>query len=167
MYIASFSLMTVSIGIQTGQTAGAYEVCIAFNVVELIYNILLKLQLSLETLRIHLLHENLIGYVKAFLMIIFLNLWVMKTFLVIIVLSFYCEKLNKAMGEIQNTCVYILRSNSSDAGKELCKNVQRLHRASYTKLNVCGMFYIDASFALRLIAIVGNYALVILQFALQ
>ncbi|KAH9644400.1 hypothetical protein HF086_006428 [Spodoptera exigua] len=104
--------------------------------------------------------------VKAFTMIAFLHVWVIKTFFVVIVLIIYCEDLYTAMDDIQTTCVYILRSNCSDAEKKLCKNIQRLHRASYSKIDVCGMFYNDASFALRLIAIVGNYAVVILQFAL-
>ena len=67
-----------------------------------------------------------------------------------------CLKTNKR----NDNGVYI-----TDAEKKLCKNVYRLHRATFEKINVCGMFYVDATFPLKVLALVTSYTFVLLQFA--
>ena len=50
--------------------------------------------------------------------------------------------------------------------KKLFKNILRLHRASFSKIRVCGLFYLDAVLHISLMILVSNYVIVLLQFAL-
>ncbi|XP_063897725.1 uncharacterized protein LOC135118783 [Helicoverpa armigera] len=49
--------------------------------------------------------------------------------------------------------------------RRLCKNVLRLHRASFSKIRACGLFYVDAALQLALMSLLTNYVVVLLQFA--
>ena len=53
----------------------------------------------------------------------------------------------------------------ADNKKRLCKIVLRLHRESFSKIRVCGLFYLDAAFQLSLMSLLTNYIVVLLQFA--
>ncbi|CAH0696179.1 unnamed protein product [Spodoptera exigua] len=80
-------------------------------------------------------------------------------------LSSYCEKFYIAMDNVKDSCAAIFKSECSEAEKQLSRNIARLHRASFHKLNVCGMFYIDATYPLKMTALLTNYTVVLLQFA--
>lgn len=59
-----------------------------------------------------------------------------------------------------------LTFNFADTEKRVCKNVLRLHRASFSKMSLHGMFQVDAALQLSLISHLSNYTVVLLQFAL-
>ncbi|KAF9799860.1 hypothetical protein SFRURICE_017094 [Spodoptera frugiperda] len=82
------------------------------------------------------------------------------------ILNWQCEQFYIAVGNAQDTCSFVLMSQYSDDKKQLCKNVLRLHRASFSKIRVCGLFYLDAALQLSLMSLVTNYTIVLLQFAL-
>ncbi|KAH9640161.1 hypothetical protein HF086_018403 [Spodoptera exigua] len=54
----------------------------------------------------------------------------------------------------------------TDTERKLYKNVLRLHRASFSKIRVCSLFYVDAALQLSLMSQLTNYIIVLLQFAI-
>ncbi|XP_022835294.1 uncharacterized protein LOC111362778 [Spodoptera litura] len=54
----------------------------------------------------------------------------------------------------------------TDDERKLYKNVLRLHRASFSKIRVCSLFYVDAALQLSLMSLLTNYIVVLLQFAI-
>ncbi|KAH9636461.1 hypothetical protein HF086_002161 [Spodoptera exigua] len=54
----------------------------------------------------------------------------------------------------------------SEHERRLYKNVLRLHRASFKKIRVCGLFYVDAALQLSLTSLLTSYTIVLLQFAI-
>ncbi|KAH9644374.1 hypothetical protein HF086_006402 [Spodoptera exigua] len=67
------------------------------------------------------------------------------------------------MNNSQDVCAIILNSNRTEAEKKMCRNVQRLHRVEFGKMNVCRVLYIDASLSLKLIELTTNYTIALLQ----
>nr|XP_037866980.1 uncharacterized protein LOC119628533 [Bombyx mori] len=51
--------------------------------------------------------------------------------------------------------------------KLFLKTVQRLNKANISKLDVYGLFIVDATLPLRLIQVIATYTIVLLQFAFQ
>ncbi|KAF9799872.1 hypothetical protein SFRURICE_017106 [Spodoptera frugiperda] len=91
--------------------------------------------------------------------------WMIKDFMWQTTLSYQCEKLYIAIQSVQDTCTSILRSNCSENERKSYKNVLRLHRASFSKIRVCGLFYVDVGLQLTMMNLLTNYIVVILQFA--
>lgn len=54
----------------------------------------------------------------------------------------------------------------SDEEKKLCRNIQRLHRVSFSKMRPFGLFYEDMRHTLHVLELLTNYIVVLLQFAL-
>ncbi|CAD0249727.1 unnamed protein product [Spodoptera exigua] len=77
-----------------------------------------------------------------------------------------CEKLYLAFQTVHDSCTHILCSNCSEDERKLYKNVLRLHRASFSKIRVCSLFYVDAALQLSLMSQLTNYIVVLLQFAI-
>ncbi|KAF9800118.1 hypothetical protein SFRURICE_016995 [Spodoptera frugiperda] len=50
--------------------------------------------------------------------------------------------------------------------KKLCRNIQRLHRVSFSKMSPFGLFYEDMRHTLHVLELLTNYIVVLLQFAL-
>ncbi|XP_022818586.1 uncharacterized protein LOC111351050 [Spodoptera litura] len=50
--------------------------------------------------------------------------------------------------------------------RKLYKNVLRLHRATFSKIRVCSLFYVDAALQLSLMSLLTNYIVVLLQFSI-
>ncbi|XP_063897717.1 uncharacterized protein LOC135118778 [Helicoverpa armigera] len=78
---------------------------------------------------------------------------------------------NLSVEKAQDRCTTILTSGntgsviSTNEIRKLCKNVLRLHRASFSKIRACGLFYVDAALQLALMGLLTNYTIVLLQFA--
>ncbi|KAH9644384.1 hypothetical protein HF086_006412 [Spodoptera exigua] len=53
----------------------------------------------------------------------------------------------------------------SDEERKMCKNVLRLHRASFHKMSVFRLFVVDICHPMRLIVLLTNYTIVLLQLA--
>ncbi|KAH9644404.1 hypothetical protein HF086_006432 [Spodoptera exigua] len=102
---------------------------------------------------------------SAWIFSFFLDMWIIKSLILVVSLSFCCEKFYRAISNVQNSCSIVLKLNCSDNDRRLCKNVQRLHRATFNKMTVCRFFVIDACFPLNMLALLANYVIVLLQFA--
>ncbi|CAH1640556.1 unnamed protein product [Spodoptera littoralis] len=96
----------------------------------------------------------------------FLSLtWVIKNLLIITFLCVECEKYYSAIKEVERTCSQMTTSaKASENQKSFCKNILRVQHATFNKLRVCGLFAVDASLPLRVIAFITTYTIVLLQF---
>ncbi|KAH9644391.1 hypothetical protein HF086_006419 [Spodoptera exigua] len=91
--------------------------------------------------------------------------WTLKNLILEVVLCIEFEKFYIASQETQDICVNMLKGNCLSDEIQLYKNVRRLHQAKFNKMNVCGLFYVDAKLPRKMIALVANYTIVLLQFA--
>ncbi|XP_047035442.1 uncharacterized protein LOC124641416 [Helicoverpa zea] len=98
------------------------------------------------------------------LAIIALLSWFVKDLMWQSLICLRCEKFYIAMQKVKDSCSIILNRNSSDDVRKLCKNVLRLHRASFSKIRACGLFYVDAALQLALMGLLTNYIVFLLQF---
>ncbi|KAH9640151.1 hypothetical protein HF086_018393 [Spodoptera exigua] len=91
--------------------------------------------------------------------------WVMKNLLIITFLCVECEKYYSAIKEIKWMCTQMTASERSSANqKTFCRNILRVQDATFKKLRICGLFAVDASLPLRVIAFITTYTIVLLQF---
>ncbi|CAD0249728.1 unnamed protein product [Spodoptera exigua] len=97
---------------------------------------------------------------------ILIFMWQSKDLLWQTIVTKQCEKFYLALQRLQDTCSLILMSSCSDTERKLYKNVLRLHRASFSKIRVCSLFYVDAALQLSLMSQLTNYIIVLLQFAI-
>ncbi|CAH1640574.1 unnamed protein product [Spodoptera littoralis] len=95
---------------------------------------------------------------------ILIFIWLLKNFLLLTNMIHQYEKFYIAVGNVQDTCTLILRTTNSDAEKRLCKNMLRLHRASFSKMSLYGMFHVDAALQQGLMMLLTEYTVVLLQF---
>ncbi|XP_072948384.1 uncharacterized protein [Epargyreus clarus] len=49
--------------------------------------------------------------------------------------------------------------------KGICKNVLRMNRVVFEKMDACGLFVVDSRLPLNLLSYIANYIIVLLQFA--
>ncbi|GBP83613.1 hypothetical protein EVAR_61227_1 [Eumeta japonica] len=49
--------------------------------------------------------------------------------------------------------------------RRTAKNILRLYDIRFSKMNVCGLFIVDAALPLRLVGLIATYCIVLLQFA--
>ncbi|XP_047035615.1 uncharacterized protein LOC124641558 [Helicoverpa zea] len=131
-----------------------------FYVVEIFVNSLLYFQQTFSVLKAL---KNLDAIAPAILSI---GSWAVKTLIWQTLLTRQCEKFYISMENVRDSCLNVLKSNCSDEKKKLCKNVLRLHRASFSKIRACGLFYVDAALQLALMGLLTNYTIILLQFAL-
>lgn len=117
--------------------------------------------------------------------------WLIKGLVWQTILIYQCEEFYSAVESVQDTCALILKSNCSgyifiifktsiqnpvkktqdlifftDKEKKICRNVLRLHQASFSKIRVFGLFYVDAALELNLMSLLTRYTVVLLQFAI-
>ncbi|KAJ8708508.1 hypothetical protein PYW07_010633 [Mythimna separata] len=92
--------------------------------------------------------------------------WLVKILAWLTMFMQSCEVFYLTVDSVRDSCAVILMSSRSDAERKLCKNVLRLHRASFTKIRVCGLVYADAALELGIVGQLANYSVVLLQFAL-
>ncbi|CAH1640555.1 unnamed protein product [Spodoptera littoralis] len=91
--------------------------------------------------------------------------WVMKNLVIITFLCVECEKYYSAMKDVKRTCSQMTTSERSSANqKRFCKNILRVQDATFNKLRVCGLFAVDASLPLRVVAFITTYTIIQLQF---
>uniref|UniRef100_A0A2H1WBG5 Gustatory receptor n=1 Tax=Spodoptera frugiperda TaxID=7108 RepID=A0A2H1WBG5_SPOFR len=91
--------------------------------------------------------------------------WVIKNLLIITFLCVECEKYYSAIKQVESTCSQMITSERSSVNqRRFCKNILRVQGATFNKLRVCGLFAVDASFPLRVIAFITTYIIVLLQF---
>ncbi|KAH9644397.1 hypothetical protein HF086_006425 [Spodoptera exigua] len=50
--------------------------------------------------------------------------------------------------------------------RRVYKNIKRLYRTRFNKMNACRMFYVDAMLPFAIITLTSYYCIVLLQFAL-
>lgn len=62
---------------------------------------------------------------------------------------------------------YLFLKLVSDGSKRLCKNVLRLNRVIFEKMNVFRIFEIDSCFPNKLTSLTAKYVIVLIQFALS
>ncbi|KAF9800104.1 hypothetical protein SFRURICE_016981 [Spodoptera frugiperda] len=135
-----------------------YQHLIVFHTVEFFFHFLLKLKVVTEIFkRVHVIDDLAIAWLTAST----LYTWVVKSLIFEVILSSYCERFYMAMIDVQSTCAHILTSNLTDAEKRLCKNVRRLHRVKFTKMNACGMFYVDSTFPPTMLELITNYTVIL------
>ncbi|XP_026727869.1 uncharacterized protein LOC113493988 [Trichoplusia ni] len=92
-------------------------------------------------------------------------LWIVKSVMIQIILSVTYEQFYAAVENVKDACSVHLMSNCSGEEKRLCKNVKRLCRSSFDKINAWGLFYVDSRLPLSLVGLLTNYTVVLLQFA--
>lgn len=52
----------------------------------------------------------------------------------------------------------------ADEEKKICRNIQRLHEANFSKVELCGLAAVDATLPLNLLGLLTHYTIVLLQF---
>ncbi|KAH9644389.1 hypothetical protein HF086_006417 [Spodoptera exigua] len=92
---------------------------------------------------------------------LYLSIWLIKTQILSNMLSSNFEKFYVAMKNVQDSCAYISKSNCSDDLKKWCKNVLRLYRVGFSKMSVCGMFYVDFPLLWKLQSLMSQYIIII------
>ncbi|KAF9794375.1 hypothetical protein SFRURICE_014595, partial [Spodoptera frugiperda] len=105
------------------------------------------------------------GNDKSIDIVILALYWLMKSFIFQTIFIAECEAFYSSIGTIQDTCTLLLEMNRSENERRLYKNILRLHRASFTKVRVCGLFYVDAALQLNLMSLLTYYTFMLLQFA--
>ncbi|KAF9797788.1 hypothetical protein SFRURICE_017983 [Spodoptera frugiperda] len=96
--------------------------------------------------------------------VVLVLLWLLKNFVLLTKLIHQYDKFYITVQHAQDTCTLILKTTNSDAEKRLCKNVLRLHRASFSKMSLYGMFHVDAALQQGLTMLLTEYTVVLLQF---
>ncbi|KAF9412170.1 hypothetical protein HW555_009243 [Spodoptera exigua] len=91
--------------------------------------------------------------------------WVIKNLLIITFLCVESEKYYSGIKRVENACSQMTTSVRSSANqKTFCRNILRVQDATFKKLRICGLFAVDASLPLRVIAFITTYTIVLLQF---
>ncbi|KAF9800091.1 hypothetical protein SFRURICE_016968 [Spodoptera frugiperda] len=104
---------------------------------------------------------------KFFIIIIIVNMMsVIKNFILEALLSLQLEKFYITLSKTQDVCLLMLHSDCVEDERRLYKNIKRLYRTKFSKLNACRMFYVDAMLPFDIIMLTSNYCIVLLQFAL-
>ncbi|XP_075985614.1 uncharacterized protein LOC142982815 [Anticarsia gemmatalis] len=91
--------------------------------------------------------------------------WVMKDVYLVALICMQCEKFYLAVEDANSLCVLqSKRRNRQDHFHRVCKSVLQLNAGSFSKMSACGVFYVDATLPLRLMQLLTNYIIVLLQF---
>ncbi|KAJ8710911.1 hypothetical protein PYW08_009426 [Mythimna loreyi] len=88
----------------------------------------------------------------------------MKNIIILALLCVGCESYYAAMKNVQSTCVILIKSrNCSDTERRICRNIQRLQKASFKKMSACGLFIIDTTLLIQLLSFITFHIIVYLQ----
>ncbi|PZC77065.1 hypothetical protein B5X24_HaOG200715 [Helicoverpa armigera] len=129
----------------------SYQQLIMFNSVQFFFHFLFYLQIAVDP--------------RAIITLISVCQYLLRNLIYQVMLSVNCERFYTGITNAQTSCALILHSDCTDAERRLAKNIKRLHRAAFTKMNACGIFYVDATLPLKLSELTSNYTAVLLQFA--
>ncbi|CAD0249731.1 unnamed protein product [Spodoptera exigua] len=92
------------------------------------------------------------------------SIWLSKVGLLTIIHVIYSEKFYKAVGEAESACIQLMKNRNYSQGQErLFENVNHMNR-TFSKMNSCGLFCVDATLILCLMGAITDYAVVLLQF---
>ncbi|KAH9644419.1 hypothetical protein HF086_006447, partial [Spodoptera exigua] len=98
--------------------------------------------------------------------------WLVKNLLLLIIIILQCEKFYTVLEDSQDICALVMKSKCPavifvfpEENKKLCRNVRRLHRASFCKIRACYLFNVDVCLLLHLIELLANHTIILLQFA--
>ncbi|XP_062524484.1 uncharacterized protein LOC119628533 [Bombyx mori] len=103
----------------------------------------------------------------AFSVLIAVIVWLLRNIILQSLIGISCQSFYSATSNTQSICSILVRSVLSDDQKLFLKTVQRLNKANISKLDVYGLFIVDATLPLRLIQVIATYTIVLLQFAFQ
>uniref|UniRef100_A0A2H1W7R4 SFRICE008188.2 n=1 Tax=Spodoptera frugiperda TaxID=7108 RepID=A0A2H1W7R4_SPOFR len=146
-----------------------HKVCfqhyILFYIFEVFIHILIYVQFSIDILKVGInsSHETLINILVP--LWISTVCWMMKDIITLTLLNSRYEQFYITMQSVQDACYIILKSRCTAVERRVCKNVRRLHRASFSKVRVCGAVRLDAGLQLSLMDLLTSYTFVLLQFA--
>ncbi|XP_075985621.1 uncharacterized protein LOC142982822 [Anticarsia gemmatalis] len=106
------------------------------------------------------------GMFKVFLMVFTVMLWLMKDMVLELLVCVHCERFYIAVENAETACIQRLKNrNCPESQRRLCRDVIQLNRSSFSKMSACGLFYIDASLPVRLVEMITNYVVILLQVA--
>ncbi|KAF9412173.1 hypothetical protein HW555_009246 [Spodoptera exigua] len=92
------------------------------------------------------------------------SIWLSKVGLLTIIHVIYSEKFYKAVGEAESACIQLMKNRNYSQGQErLFVSVNQMNR-TFSKMNSCGLFCVDATLILCLMGAITDYAVVLLQF---
>ncbi|KAF9410601.1 hypothetical protein HW555_010368, partial [Spodoptera exigua] len=121
---------------------------------------------SLIEIKIFVAFGNDVGWDKISVLVYILS-WIVKSVLIQFTLSLTFDTFYQTVDLAQTSCMLNSTDDKcTDDQRKLCKNVMRLHRASFSKLCVCGMFYVDICHPLRLMILLTNYTVITIDIIL-
>ncbi|CAH1640573.1 unnamed protein product [Spodoptera littoralis] len=139
-----------------------YRAFIMFYIMEVFNHSLVYIEEALMVIQYGFEYYESISQISWVTILIFI--WLLKNFLLLTKLIHQYEKFYIAVGNAHDTCTHMLRTTNSDAEKRLCKNMLRVHRASFSKMSLYGMFHVDAVLQQGLMMLLTEYTVVLLQF---
>ncbi|KAH9640146.1 hypothetical protein HF086_018388 [Spodoptera exigua] len=105
--------------------------------------------------------------IRVSIFIFIIQVWFLKNIALIAYLSIVCERFYEAIEDVHGSFVMLTkRHGRSDTQRRVCKNIERIQRARFKKLNACGVFTVDARLPLDLIRFTTTYTIVLLQFSI-
>ncbi|XP_050552137.1 uncharacterized protein LOC126911097 [Spodoptera frugiperda] len=105
--------------------------------------------------------------IQGSIFIFITQVWFVKNIVLIAYLSVVCERFYKAIEEVPGAFMLLTkRHGRSDTQKRVCKNIERIQRTRFMKLDACGVFTVDATLPLDLISFTTTYTVVLLQFSI-
>nr|WCC57790.1 gustatory receptor 28 [Papilio glaucus] len=93
------------------------------------------------------------------------TVWLSKALVTETAFSVICEVLYRRIISAQVVVVSYMNYYTCRRSRRFFKNIRRLNRIKFSKLNICGIFIVDATLPLRLAALVLDYTVILLQFA--
>ncbi|XP_075985616.1 uncharacterized protein LOC142982817 [Anticarsia gemmatalis] len=138
---------------------------ILYHTVETFSHALIHIQIVIEICKLSLVQLDINGDHESAIKAYSIFTWLLKNLALQMILSSYCESFYVAINRAQDSSAIFLSTNCSKAKRRLCRNIQRIHKTSFSKLSACGLFYIDARLPRLLMGLLTNYTIVLLQFA--
>ncbi|XP_026728058.1 uncharacterized protein LOC113494109 [Trichoplusia ni] len=137
-----------------------FEGLIVFYTVHSFFNAVLIVTQQIEQRQVHTL-----SFKNSVTIAIICIVWITKTLSLLFCLNLESERFYMTTSDVRNTCILQVKSRTcSDGKKRACKNIRRVLRATFRKMNACGLFVIDASLSLYFFSLIATYCIVILQF---
>ncbi|XP_068625142.1 uncharacterized protein [Battus philenor] len=93
------------------------------------------------------------------------TLWISKAVVTESTLCLVCEILYRRIASAQTVVISYTCNYNSQRARRFLKNIRRLNRVKFRRINVCGIFTVDAALPLRLGRLIADYTVILLQFA--
>ncbi|KAL0861752.1 hypothetical protein ABMA27_009228 [Loxostege sticticalis] len=100
------------------------------------------------------------------LAVMYMIIWQMKTVFIHSGLCLECELFYIAVRDSEIACFKLLHSGKfTEQERRICKNILRTRRTELDSFRACGMYLAGAQLPMRLVSLIANSTIVLLQFA--